>query len=143
MKKSIATLTAAAALAGGAAALAAPAQAVIVNGNAVKYVFCSDNRYNNEISYHDNYGSVDKFVTLNESVGGSRFCGSVEVPFKSGSYASAHINNDHSPYVYAAVFSVTYPPALGSSAPQPPTYTLVARDENYSSYGGYNYAFAL
>ncbi|MGC5163003.1 hypothetical protein [Rhodococcus sp. 105337] len=54
---------------------------------------------------------------------------------------SARITNEHSRYVYAAIYSVSYPMFSGSTG-APPQYTQVARDENYSSYGGFNYASA-
>lgn len=143
MKKLIAALAAAGTLAAGSAVLTAPAaHAATVSGSAVKYVFCSDNQYNNEIHYYDRYGRVDKFVNLPDRVEGNRFCGFIETSIESDSYVSASISNDAAHYVYAAIYSVYYPLFSGSTG-APPQYTMVARDENFSRSGGYNSAFAL
>ncbi|MGV9734857.1 hypothetical protein ACWDT5_12235 [Rhodococcus aetherivorans] len=142
MKKLIGTLAAAATLATCSAALTTPAaQAATISGSAVKYVFCSANQHNNEIAYHDRYGRVNKFVSLPTKAEGNRFCGSIEVSIESDSYVSARITNDHSHYVYAAIYSVSYPLFSGSTG-APPQYTLIARDERHNSYGGFNYASA-
>lgn len=142
MKKSIATLAAAGALATGAAALTAPAaHAATISGSAVKYVFCSANQHGNEITYYDRYGKVDTVVSLNDKVDGNIFCGAVEVGIESGSYVWSAISNNHSHYVYAAIYEVNYPLFSGSTG-APPQYTLVARDESRNSYGGFNSAMA-
>jgi len=141
MKKLISTLVAAATLATGAAALTAPAaQAVTISGSGVKYVFCSANQHNNEVTYYDRYGKVEKFVSLND-VDGNVFCGAIEVGIESDSYVWSSISNDRSRYVYAAIYSVSYPLFSGSTG-APPRYALVARDESHDSYDGYNYAIA-
>ncbi|WP_138842365.1 hypothetical protein [Rhodococcus pyridinivorans] len=142
MKKFVGTLAAAATLATGTAVLTAPAaQAATVSGSAVKYVFCSSNQHNNQISYDDRYVQVSKIVSLPAKAQDNTYCGVIEVGIESDSYVSAMIENERAHYVYAAVYSVSYPLFSGSTG-APPNYTLVARDENHSSYGGYNYAFA-
>lgn len=142
MKKFIGTLAAAATLAAGSAALTTPvAQAVTISGSGVKYVFCSSNQHNNQISYEDRYGQVSKIVSLPAKAQDGTYCGVIEVGIESDSYVSAMIKNERAHYVYAAVYSASYPLFSGSTG-APPNYTLVARDENHSSYGGYNYAFA-
>ena len=142
MKKLIGTLAAAATLATGSVALTTPAaQAATVSGSGVKYVFCSSNQHNNEISYRDRYGKVNKFVSLPTKTEGNRYCGNIEVSVEADSYVSARIVNEHSHYVYVAIYSVSYPLFSGSTG-APPQYTLVARDESYDSYGGFNFASA-
>ncbi|MEV1133356.1 hypothetical protein [Rhodococcus coprophilus] len=141
MHKLINTLAAAATLATGAAVLTAPAaQAVTISGSGVEYVFCSANQHNNEISYYDSYGKVEKIVSLN-TPDGNAFCGAIEVSIEPDSYVWSSISNDDSRYVYAAIYSVSYPLFSGSTG-APPQYTLVARDESHDSYGGFNYAIA-
>ncbi|MFD6859743.1 hypothetical protein ACFWCF_20705 [Rhodococcus sp. NPDC060090] len=141
MKRLIATLAATAMLATGAAALTAPAaHAATISGSGVKYVFCSANQHDNNVIYYDQYGKVDKFVSLNDK-DGNLYCGAVEVGIESGAYVWSAISNEHSHYVYAAIYSVSYPLFSGSTG-APPQYTLVARDESHNSYGGYNSAMA-
>ncbi|SMG55829.1 hypothetical protein SAMN02745947_04687 [Rhodococcus rhodochrous J3] len=142
MKKFIGTLAAAATLAAGSAALTTPvAQAVTISGSGVKYVFCSSNQHNNQISYYDRYGKVSKIVNLTTKAQDNSYCGVIEVSIEPDSYVSALIENDRAHYAYVAVYSVSYPLFSGSTG-APPNYTLVARDENRSSSGRYNYAFA-
>ena len=142
MKKFIGTLAAAATLATGTAVLTTPAaQAATISGSAVKYVFCSSNQYNNQISYEDRYGQVSKIVNLPAKAQDNSYCGVIEVSIEPDTYVAARIKNNSAHYLYAAVYSVSYPLFSGSTG-APPNYTLVARDENYSSYGGSNYAAA-
>ncbi|MGW0024782.1 hypothetical protein [Rhodococcus sp. NPDC003383] len=134
MKKLMATFAATATLTTGAAVLTAPAaQAATISGSAVKYVFCSDRQYNNEIDYYDRYGKVNKYVTLNNA-DGNAFCGAIEVSIESDSYVWASISNDDATYTYVAIYNVYYPLFSGSTG-APPQYTLVARDEDHSRYG--------
>ncbi|USH45063.1 membrane protein [Gordonia phage Camerico] len=71
-----------------------------------KVVFCSDNRYGNEVSYYDDYGLVEETVRLDNHVGGSRYCGSPARVWSGeyGDYTWASISNDNSPYVYCAIY---------------------------------------
>lgn len=142
MKKFIGMLAAAATLAAGSAALTTPvAQAVTISGSGVKYVFCSSNQHNNQISYEDRYGQVSKIVSLPAKAQDGTYCGVIEVGIEPDTYVAARIKNNNAHYVYAAVYSVSYPLFSGSTG-APPNYTLVARDESYDSYGGFNFASA-
>ncbi|MEE2056589.1 hypothetical protein [Rhodococcus artemisiae] len=88
----------------------------------------------------DAISKVDKFVSLNDR-DGELYRGAVEVGIESGTHVWSTISNEDSRYVYAAIYSVSYPPFSGSKAAAP-QYTLVARDENHNRYGGYNSAIA-
>ncbi|MEV0947270.1 hypothetical protein [Rhodococcus sp. NPDC049939] len=141
MTKRVTTIAAAAALFAGITAVSAPtAQAVPqVTGSQVRYVFCSDNRYGNDLGYIDNFGPKRVLnVTLDEHIGGSRFCTTITENIEPGSYVFSSITNDNSPYVHAAIYSVSYPLFSGSTG-APPQETLIARDERHRP-GGYNYA---
>ncbi|MCD2114663.1 MULTISPECIES: hypothetical protein [Rhodococcus] len=141
MKKFIGTLAAAATLATGTVVLTAPAaQAATISGSAVEYVFCSANQHNNEVTYYDRYGMVEKIVSLPD-FDGKVYCGAIEVGIESDSYVWSSIANDHSHYVYAAIYSVSYPLFSGSTG-APPNRTLVAREESRDRSGGFNYAIA-
>ncbi|AOW93332.1 hypothetical protein BFN03_13580 [Rhodococcus sp. WMMA185] len=152
-RKKLATTAAAAAalVAGalGAATLSAPpAQAVSISASNVKYVFCSANQYGNNLEYEDSYGTKQiRNAVLPNKVDDSLYCGTVDVYLgydEYGHYVSAWITNESSAYVYAAIYSV-YPataPLFGSLGGREHAEYLQARDENYSSYGGYNYAGA-
>ncbi|MEV0945541.1 hypothetical protein [Rhodococcus sp. NPDC049939] len=145
MKKRVTTMAAAAGLLAGITAVSAPtAQALpTVSGSQVRYVFCSDNQFGNELTYYDNFGMRELGnVTLSENVGGSRFCETITERIDPGSYVWSSISNDNSPYVYAAIYSVSIPLFSGSTG-APPQDSLIARDESYDSYGGLNFAFAF
>lgn len=140
MKKTVAILAASAALSAGAVALPTAAQAATIQGQAVRYTFCSDNQFGNDLTYYDSYGLVElRNVTLPRNVGGARFCGTVETSQESGTYLWSHIRNYNSPYVYAAIDDVYFPPFAGSTG-EPPSYRLIARSQDYSNYG---YASAM
>lgn len=146
MKKKSTTIAAAVALLAGSAGLsviAAPAaQAVTVSGSEVKYVFCSDNRNGNHVAYYDYYGrQAQGPVSFPDNVGGNRWCGSITVGPDRNDFALSSISNDNSPYVYAAIYEVTYP-LFSSSTGAPAVERLVAVKESYQSRGGFNYAIA-
>ncbi|MGN5236427.1 hypothetical protein [Rhodococcus sp. SJ-3] len=142
MKKLIAALAGAATLAAGAAVLTAPAvQAATISSSTAKYVFCSANQHGNNITYYDRYGMVDKVVSLNNKTDSNLYCAAFEVGIEPDSFVWSSIDNDHSSYVYAAIYEVHYPLFSGSSGASP-QYTLIAREESRDSYGGFNYAIA-
>ena len=71
-----------------------------------KVVFCSDNRYGNEVNYYDQYGMVSETVRLDGHLSGNRWCGSPTPEYvgEYGGYTWASISNDNSPYVYCAIY---------------------------------------
>jgi hypothetical protein len=122
----IAALTAAIAIPALASAGTASAEIVDQYDN-VKYVFCADTAAGNDVSYYDAYGSREKVnVRLEESVGGTRHCGSTGYTETDeyGDFVASSISNDGAPYVYCAIYV---------------NGQLVSASEDYSDYG---YAFA-
>ena len=87
-----------------AATLAGTANAVTLDANdSVKYVFCSDQRTGNEITYYDNYGKQDGTYTLKQA-NGSHWCGSVSLRSSEGGYVWSSINQNDGGYVYCAIY---------------------------------------
>lgn len=73
------------------------------SGDNVKYVFCSDQRTDNEITYYDNYGKQDGIYTLKQP-NGNHWCGSVPLTSDEGGYVWSSINQYDGGYVYCAVY---------------------------------------
>ena len=143
VKKRIATTAAVALIAGtaGLAAIVAPAAlAVTASGSQVKYVFCSDNRNGNHVTYIDYYGRQSQGpVSFPDNIGGNRWSGSITVSADRDGFAYASISNEHSPYVYGAIYSIDYPPFAGSAG-APAQERLIAVKEGQQGFVGYNYA---
>lgn len=113
------------------AIIAAPGAASAVEVDQydyVNYVFCSDNRYGNEINYYDASGNLRERVNirLDQHRGGNRWCDSIGYTEydEYGSYVWSAISNDNSPYVFCAIYTDGY---------------QAAASEDYDTYG-YGYA---
>ncbi|MDH6279367.1 hypothetical protein [Prescottella agglutinans] len=141
MKKPVAALVALAGAIGIAAAAVPSASAIVtVSGPEVKYVFCSDSRNGNHVTYRDYNGIQSQGpVSFSDNIGGNRWCGSITVSADRDGFADATINNANSTYVYGAIYNIWYPPFSGSTG-APADVRLVAQKESYQSFGGYNYA---
>lgn len=87
-----------------AAAGAGAANAVMLDsGDSLKYVFCSDQRTDNEITYYDNYGKQDGTYTLSQK-NGEHWCGSISLTSDEGGYIWSSINQEDGGYVYCAIY---------------------------------------
>lgn len=89
----------------------------------VKYVFCSNDRTGNEVTYYDALGQRDQVLTLNQNNDGL-YCGSISYtePEKYGSFIWSSIQNDHASYVYCAIWV---------------NGTITERSEDRSDYGAW------
>ncbi|AZS07944.1 hypothetical protein PBI_GRAY_91 [Gordonia phage Gray] len=112
MKKLI---TAIATTAAAVAVIAAPGAASAVEVDQydrVSFVFCSDNRYGNEINYYDSNGNLREQVNVrfDQHRGGNRWCDSTGWTEydEYGSYVWSAISNDNSPYVFCAIYTGRY-----------------------------------
>ncbi|AOW93106.1 hypothetical protein BFN03_11825 [Rhodococcus sp. WMMA185] len=128
----VATIAAAAALLAGAVGVTtvstSEAQAAIVSGTEVRYVFCSDNPDGNTVTYFDSDGNlVDRPISLTDNIGGERYCGSIKASVNPGDNRWASITNYDSPYLYAAIYEMIPPynfNFLGSTLGPPQEHML-------------------
>ncbi|MBA5846410.1 hypothetical protein [Gordonia amicalis] len=124
MRTLIRVTTIAASVAAPVLGLAVPAHAVITDQyDRVKTVFCSTERYGNEVEYDNGNRHYDQRVQLSERNNGL-WCGSSSfTEYKEyGQYISASIQNDNANYVYCAIWI---------------NGGIAERDEDRSEYGAW------
>lgn len=104
--------------------IAVPSEAVITDQyDRVKTVFCSSERYGNDVEYDNGNRHYDQRVQLSDRNNGL-WCGSSSfTEYKEyGQYISADIQNDNASYVYCAIWI---------------NGQIAERDEDRSEYGAW------